>query len=838
LNRVYLALLLAVILYLPQGAFAQSTIIKGKVTDAENGDPVPFANVYFKGTTMGTTTDFDGNYKMVSNQPEDSLAASYIGYLTKVKKVRKGGEQTINFQLKESSLKLDEIVVTPGENPAWEILRRVMDRKFINDKNNLKAYNYEAYTKLEVDIDNISGKFKKRKAAQKILAAIDSLDKLAGEDGKPIIPLFISETMSDVFYRSSPKLKKEVIRKTRVRGVGVEDGTTVSQVIGTTFQEYNFYNNWLNIMSKQFVSPISDFWKLHYEYELLDSVEMGLNFAYKIRFEPKRKQDLAFSGTMWVNKDDYALLRIEVRTGKKINLNFIEKVAIQQELQRTEAGAYLPSKNRILVDFADLSESWAGLLAKFYTSYKNIEVNKPKMIKFFDQDVEVQETANLKDEGFWQTNRHDSLTVEDKKAFNLIDTLRNVPVVKTYVEIANIVVNGYQRIGYFDFGPYLYSYAYNNVEGNRIRLGGKTNYTWSKSFTFEGYVAYGTLDNIWKYNLGAEKILSRKHWTVVGAETRHDLEQLGLIDNSVFSNPLFMAFARLGDLTNSRPFYQRSSRIYFQTELVKGLNVKVSGQFKNFNPVKNVFNFSYLPDLKPLTESSPGQKEDFLSAEFTAEIRYGRDELYIQNENTRVSHGPDKYPVFVFRYDRGVKGILGSDLNYHKFTGTVIQYVNYGLLGNARIIATGGLVPTVVPYPVLRAHMGNQTPFMNLSNYNLMNYFEFISDRFVSLNYQHYFEGFLLNSVPAIKKLRWRLVAHGNALYGTVAQNKIDIIPPDAVSNSTQFESLGRAPYMEVGYGVENIFKLLRIDFVHRLTYLDKPNIKRFGVKASVQFKL
>jgi hypothetical protein len=467
-----------------------------------------------------------------------------------------------------------------------------------------------------------------------------------------------------------------------------------------------------------------------------------------------------------------------------------------------------------------------------------VEVNKPKPIKFFDQDVEVLETANLKDEKFWETNRHDTLTIEDKKAFNLIDTLRNVPVVKTYVEIANIVVNGYQRIGKFDFGPYLYAYAFNNVEGHRIRLGGRTNYLWSPTLTIEGYAAYGTLDNVWKYNLGVEKIISRKRWTVAGFNTRHDLEQLGLIDNSIFANPLFIAFARLGDLTNSRPFYQRSSQIYFQSELTKGLNVRFSGQFKNFNPVQDVFNFSYYPDLKPFSENSPGVKEDFLSAEFTAEVRYGRDELFIQNENTRVSLGPDKFPVFIFRYDRGVKGILGSDLNYHKFSGSIIQYVNYGLVGNARFILNGGLVPTVVPYPVLRAHMGNQTPFMNLSNYNLMNYFEFISDRFISLNYQHYFEGFLLNSIPAIKKLRWRLVAHGNVLYGSVAQNKIDIIPPDRITNSTQFESLGGDPYVEAGYGIENIFRLLRIDFVHRLTYLNKPGTSRFGVKASLQFKL
>jgi hypothetical protein len=817
---------------------AQQTTIKGKVTDATSGDPVPFANIFFKGTNIGTTTDFEGNYKINTTRPSDSLVASFIGYQPKAKAVAKGVEQTINFQLSELTIGLDEVVIRPGENPAWEIMRRVIDHKYINDKKNLKAYQYEAYTKLEIDIDNISGKFKKRKAAQKILAAIDSLDKISGEDGKPIIPLFISESVSDVYYRSAPQLKKEVVKHSRVRGVGIEDGSLVSQIVGASFQEYNFYNNWLNILSKQFASPISDYWQLHYEYELLDSVMVGKKLAYLIKFDPKRAQDAAFKGQMWINKEDYALLRIEARTSKSTDINFVEKISIQQELVRTPTGAYMPQKNRILVDFADLSDSWAGILAKFYTSYKNIEVNKPKPPVFFDRDIEVLETSPTQEDSTWQGLRHDSLTLDEIKAFHIIDTISNVPVIKTYVEIANILINGYKRIGKIDFGPVLFTYAFNSVEGQRFRLGARTNYHWSKKWTLDAAAAYGTLDEKWKYHLGVERILSRKHWTVAGLQTKYDLEQLGLIDNSIFDNLLFMTFARFGNLASSRPFYQHATRLYYQQELYKGLSIKLAGQYKDFYPVRDVFNFSYYSDLTPPNKGSGITRDHFNTTELSVELRYGRDELFIQNENSRISLGPDKYPVFILKYDRGIKGIFNSDFNYHKLSGTVIQYVNYGLIGNGRFVLNAGLVPTIVPYPILRAHMGNQTPFMTLSNYNLMRYFEFISDQFISLNYQHYFEGFLLNQVPAIKRLKWRLVAHGNILYGHVANNKIDIIPPDPITNSNQFQSLGQAPYAEAGYGVENIFKFLRVDFVHRLTYLNKPKIRPFGVMVSAQFKM
>jgi hypothetical protein len=299
-----------------------------------------------------------------------------------------------------------------------------------------------------------------------------------------------------------------------------------------------------------------------------------------------------------------------------------------------------------------------------------------------------------------------------------------------------------------------------------------------------------------------------------------------------------MTFARFGNLASSRPFYQHATRLYYQQELYKGLSIKLAGQYKDFYPVRDVFNFSYYSDLTPPNKGSGITRDHFNTTELSVELRYGRDELFIQNENSRISLGPDKYPVFILKYDRGIKGIFNSDFNYHKLSGTVIQYVNYGLIGNGRFVFNAGWVPTIVPYPILRAHMGNQTPFMTLSNYNLMRYFEFISDQFISLNYQHYFEGFLLNQVPAIKRLKWRLVAHGNILYGHVANNKIDIIPPDPITNSNQFQSLGQAPYAEAGYGVENIFKFLRVDFVHRLTYLNKPNIRPFGVMVSAQFKM
>ncbi len=425
---------------------AQVTTIKGKITDASSGDPIPFVNVVFKGTSIGTTTDFEGNYELTTANPTDSLIASYIGYRSRSKPVIKNVSQTINFQLLEESTRLREVVIIAGENPAFEILRNVVRNKSINDKRNLSAYEYDTYSKIEVDIDNITDKFREKKIVNQITQVLDSIDRIAGEDGKPVLPIFISESVSKFYYRKDPELKFENIKETKISGVGFEDGSLTSQLIGASFQEYNFYKNWLNILEKDFVSPIADGWRMYYEYDLMDSLYLGDDYCYRLDFFPKSPQSLAFTGSMWITKKEYALKQIEVTVGKQANLNFIEKIKIHQELEKTESGAWIPVKNRVLVDVGEIQDQWAGLLAKFYTSNRNIIVNKPKEVKFYERPILLDEgyILNQHDEDHWNSLRHDPLTESEKNVYRMIDTLQNIPVVRTYIDLVKILINGYK----------------------------------------------------------------------------------------------------------------------------------------------------------------------------------------------------------------------------------------------------------------------------------------------------------------------------------------------------------------------------------------------------------
>ena len=820
-------------------AQAQETIVEGKVTDSNSGDPIPFANVIFKGTTYGATTDFDGHFRIRTLGKVDSIHASYIGYKPRTKSIKRGIKQVVNIQLQEDVTNLQEVVIKAGENPAFEILRKVIRNKNENDKRKLTAFEYDTYTKIEIDADHLTEEFRKRKVIQKITQVMDSVERIAGEDGKPILPVFITESVSKLYYRDNPSLKTELILKSKINGVGMEDGTMITQFIGSSFQEYNFYQNWLNIATKEFVSPIADGWRLYYEYDLTDSLLIGSDFCYRLDFFPRSEQELAFRGTIWITKNEFALKQIDATVGKEANLNFIEKIRIQQELAITELGPWLPVKNRVLIDVGQVTENSTGMLAKFYTSNKNFVVNKPYELSFYERPIQVAEDARLfEEEKYWDTLRHEPLSEAEKSVYKMIDTLRNIPIVKTYTDIVKAVVDGYLNYGKVEIGPYLGFMAWNNVEGLRLQFGFKTNMQFSKKWIYAWSAGYGFHDTRVKYMGFAQRILSKEKWTTLSFRVRSDIARIGVDEETLADNPLFLAASHWGYYR--RGYYFNEYRAAFQREFFKGFSQKIAYRHWTFDPT---YSFGYPEDPSDVANSEVN--ESFQSSEVVLESRYARDELFIINDNERISLGTTKWPVITVKYTHGFQGVFGSDFDYDKIRISVKKRMKWGPLGYSYLTLTGENVFNDLPYPMLSLHLGNQTPVYSTVTYNLMNYGEFVSDHFLSLQYQHYFEGFLLNRVPLLKKLNWRLLGTANIIEGGMRQENRDMI---SQYNADGEETLpvgyftNGKPYVELGYGIENIFRFLRVDFVHRLSYLDHEigvhKARKFGVLFTAQFQL
>lgn len=809
------------------------TVVKGKITDLKTNEAITGANIIFAGTEDQFSSNFDGVFTARTTKETDTLIISYVGYETQRIPIVRGTTQTIVVKMVVKEFVFAGVKTVNKVNRAIRIIENAQKNKHLYNIEQLNSYECESFTKIQIAVNNVSEELKNKRLLKSVEGIFDTMSYLSEDKGKQVLPIFLSENLSNFYYNKNPRQNKEVILASRVKGVGVEDGTFLSQLLGSTFQQYNFNDNILPILEKNFISPISKSSLTYYNFKLIGSSfpEGSTRKLYQIEVTPKNPLDLVFTGYIWIEDSTFALRKLTLSITNKANLNFVEKLKITQELEPSTAGAYIPVKTRILIDIAEISKKSAGMIALFNNSYRKIEVNKERSPKFFDYPITLQEDASLKTEEFWDSMRHEELTLDEKRALAKIDTLTNVKVIKNYVEFINIIFNGYKSIGMFDLGPYALLYGYNVLEGHRIRVGAKTNYSFSKKYIFGGYAAYGLLDQQWKYKLQAEKVLSRKHWTMTGISYKKDVEQIGVTDDYYGSSNLFTAVSVFAASQLNR---SKESKFWFNSEFIKGWNVKLVLLHKEylFEPVKQ-FNFAYLENPQDTNAIS----SNFTNATATIGLRWAPKEYYLQNDNERVRQSKPGGLALSINYTRGFKGILGSRFEYNRVTASVEKGLSFGYWGRTDFTLSATKIFETLPYPLLEVHRGNQSFVYSTSAYNLMNFFEFITDKSLFFKMEHHFNGAIFNRIPLMKKLKWREFAEGRAVLGSIGQNNIGLIPLNdnfdrAVSPINN--KINREPYIEVAYGIENIFKVLQVVAVHRLTHLNTPGVRKFGVKLGL----
>lgn len=813
----------------------QPVVITGKITDGQTGEAIPYATIFVKlknGTIKGTASDFDGLYHLAvpHDIANDSIYTAYVSYLPGKKLLPKAPHTIVDFQLAVNGRILNGVTISPKSyvNPAWEIMDNLVKNKPVNDQKYLKSYQYQSYNRIEISVTNISEKMKKNKVIKQVLPLMENLQKIAGEEGTPILPIFMSETVSDYKYTTNPERKTENVLRTKVSGVGIEDETLISQLVGSTFLQYNFYNNFLKLANKDFISPTSDNWKTHYNYELIDAYDkINGRECYKIEFKPKRSHDLAFDGVMWITRDSYALFQIDCKVSKDANLNFLNKIRIQQAMVKAEGTtAWLPGQTRIVVNVGTTQKKLSGFIAKFYLSNKNIEVNKNYPVSDFKESLVMSKDVNKKDDQYWVKNRADSLTAADKAVYKMIDTVKNLPLVKTYADIAGMLINGYYKVGKISFGPYPYTYSYNDLEGNVLRIGATTNTNFSDKLILSGFLSYGFRDERIKYNAAVDYIFSRKPWIQAGVSFQHDIGQTGYqFENFINkANNVFMASIRNGRVIRRGPFTQNISQAYIQTDITPTIRGKLTLAHRTFDPL---FNFHYHDQADQRTYNR------YEVSEISTEVQWtpGRRLLESSKINKRLIIGNgNSNPILTFRYIRGTKALCG-DFDYNKFYFNISQRPRMGILGIGDYSLTAGYIPSAIPYPLLENHR---------YSFNTMRFMEFTSDRFISLNYTQHMEGLITNSIPLLKSLNVRTVAVLNVLQGSLSNKNNEAFLRGRTNLN---RSLNNVPYVEVGYGVENIFKIIRIDFLHRLTqkeHLSEPGLEpsNFAIRTTLQFRL
>lgn len=808
------------------------TIISGTVYDAQTRETIPFANVVFKQSTTGTITDIAGKYSLSTSRPTDTLIATCLGYDLAKTGIQKNSNQKIDFYLQPTSMQIEEVVVTPGENPAFRILDNIKERKHLNNPDRFPSYSYKSYNKLRLDMNNIDQAFKDQRLMRDFQFVFDYVDS-SEMFGKNYLPILISESVSQFYFQKNPSVEKEVIEAFKVSGI---ENSTISQFSGKMYQRFNVYENFITLFEPGFVSPIADFGRMYYKYYLEDSANIDGTWCHKIVFKPKRKKERTFYGYFWVADTSWAIKKIQLRVSSDVNINFMNDLVAINEYDKINDSIWFLSYEELLIDF-NINDKSYGFFGRKQASYTNIELNTtipPDVLKL-NTNIYVDEETVFKADTFWHENRGIELSAEESNIYQMVDSVKQVPMYKTIYGIVDLLFDYYYEIGKFELGPYYTFYSYNPIEGHRVKFGARTNKHFNKTYRYGGYTAYGFGDQEFKYGLKVERLFDKNPRRILSFEYFHDIKQLGKSSNSFLDDNILETILR------RRPNYKLTMLDYYEGiydhEWFQGFSNAFGIRYAE------VFATPYVPFNAYNEQGGTTALNSVKTTEFTLKTHFAYQEKFMLGHFERTSLG-SKYPSIDLDLTYAPKGLIGSDYEYLKVKLQFKDKVEINPIGYNRYQITLGQIFGQVAYPLLELHDGNETYAYDMYAHNMMNYYEFASDRYLGIWSEHHFQGFFLNRIPLIRKLELREVMSAKVLFGSLSEKNMQVMEfPENLfwlndpnlNRENDIRILGVKPYVEAGLGVENILKLFRVEATWRLAYRSNPDIQNFGLRVMMQ---
>jgi hypothetical protein len=806
------------------------TKVGGKVTD-EFGEPIAFANVIFKNSKEGVITDENGTFYFESKENYSTLVVSYVGFDKKEITLKPGLNTGLKIQLK-SGTELKEVVIYTGKtskknNPALDILRKIWERRRKNGLKMFKQYEYEKYEKVEFDLNTIDSAFMSSKVFKGMEFIFNQIDT-SSISGKTFLPIFINETLSEVYGDNEAKKTKEITKANKNSGLGSGDG--VNTFIKDLYADFDIYDNYLKFFDKDFVSPLSRTGINVYNYVLNDSMYIDNKWCYNIVYYPRRKNELTFKGDFWVNDTTFAIKKINLEASKSANINWVKEIYIEQEYEVMNDSVFLLKRDYMMSDFSfSKKEESKGVYGKRTTLAKNHKFDIKKEDKFYKEEVNFYDNAvfNKPDE-YWEENRFEALNKNEAGIYKMLDTLKEVPRFKRIYNLASILGSGYIEIPKWkmDYGPIFSTFGYNDVEGQRIRAGGRTYFGSNDTWRIQGYTAYGFKDNQFKYGISGRWMVNPNKRVILSVGNRRDVEQMGVsltTSNDVLGRS-FASSALFASGVNNQLTSVNLTTLGFEIEPVKNFTFQTNFTYRTLKSASSEFSLDYYTDLTQTEiKSEVKQSEINLVAEYTPNrktVGYGVDRMDVDFN----------YARFFVSYSNGIKGILNSDFNYQKLQ---LYYRQPALIGGfGRLFTTfeTGKIFGEVPLGLMGIIPGNQSWFVIENTYNLLNYYDFVADEYASLHFEHHFNGRLFSRVPLLRKLNLREIIGIKGVYGRVSdENRL-------LNASGLTYTAPEDIYWEYHAGVGNIFKVLRVDFAWRGSYLEMPDARKFAIRASFGF--
>ncbi len=827
MNRLFFFFIFCFIFCFANKINAQGIRFAGTVVDGHTKEPISYASISFAKQGYGKVSDSIGNFSFnISKFYTDTLVVSYVGY--DVFKVIISDTSTIQNAIitLEHAAQQTSVVIRTKVDKGLFLWKKIMSKKKLYNRQSLTNYGYEAYNKLEMDIKNFNAdKAKKNFLLKPFSFVFNNIDSTSEKE--PFFPAYLLETLSDFAFQRNTKKYYETIKASKTIGFANE---SISKFLGVMNQNVNIYNNYVNVIDKDFISPFNDNADVYYNFRVPDTQIVNNHKIFHFVFSPKHKGQNTFEGDAWVKAQTFQIQKINLYLSKEANINYIDRISIFQEFTALNDSIYFLYKDKFYADFKILGKNSLTFIGRKTTAYHNIIINNDSITNLFKKQntetvLTIKKGSNTLSDSVWSVLRPDSLSKNEKAIYATIDKLLQMPKFQRLQNTLKFIGTGYKTLTNYQIGPWYNWISSNNWEGTRVRFDLGTTTGFNKNIYLHSYLAYGFGDKKLKGKAEAFWIVQREpYWFRLHASYSNDIDnginQIG----DVGQDNIFSLAIRKPNTTLK--FLQlQDTRFEVYKEFGKGISSELFIAHRKYNPLQNL----------PLKSSFPtaSNVEALTNFEVALKLRFAYDEQFIEGDYFRYSIGT-KYPIVEFLIAKGFPNVLQSAYSYTKYSAVIKDYIKISPYGSISYKVYGGTINGTLPFAFLENHPGNDIYYYNLGSFNLMNRFEYLSDKYAGINIEHNIGSGLFRFNPFTRKLKWRQFWNVKTLWGNLneANAKINI-------TKDNFKTLNGKTYVELGTGIDNIFRIFRVDFVWRAFANPTPENKnsRFGVFGSFQFQ-
>ncbi len=852
--------LLTILMAYATMAIAQQTI-SGTVIDSKTGEKLPFVNVVYT-NGGGTQTDFDGHFSLPFRAGR--LRFSVIGYETKTVAVKTAGDSLVfKIDAMEKSLGTAEVTgkktkYSRKNNPAVELMRRVIAAKKNSDLHHHDYYSIDKYSKITFAFNEVTDKIFEEGKFKKFPFLKDHVE-VCNETGKLILPISVDETVTRLIFRKDPRSEKNIILGQRSNGINelLNTGDIVNTMLKDCFTDVDIYKDEVRLLQYPFTSPISSKTAISfYRYFIVDTLMVNnRDRCIQVDFTPNNPQDFGFSGSIYIMADStYRVRKVDMGIPVRSDVNFVERMRIIQEFEQLPTGEQVLTKDDMLVQLK-IAKFLHKFQVKRSTEYSNFsfEPIPAKTFKFKGETITAA-NAQMQDKAFWDEHRSDSLSKSEGSMNQLIRKLEQVKGFKPILWIAKAFIENFvetsvnpDKPSKVDIGPVNTMITHNFVDGLRLRASAQTTANFNKHLFLKGYMAYGFKDHKWKgmgevtYSFNKKAYLPRE-FPVNNLTFNYSRDVMSPSDKFLPTDKdnVFTSFKWT---TVDHMMYYETYKLLWDREWGNGLRFNVQVRTSKDTPTASLF-------YQPLHQEGISQDASLYhpyirTYDLSLGLRFQPGAKWVNTKQRRIAANNDA-PILSFNHTTGLYNFGRADYAYNLTEAGIYKRFWLASWGKMDVTVKGGVQWNKVPFPLLIMPAANLSYIMEDNTFNLIDNMEFLNDRYVSLMYSWDLNGKIFNRIPLLKKLKWREYIGFNMLWGTLTSKNNPFLEKNAGDtrllyfpgnwNDSGFKYQSRVmdqkrPYFEVVVGVHNIFKIFHIEYVRRLNYI-QSGTQKWGIRG------